>query len=418
VRRRDFGLLVASRAVSTFGTGFGPVALAFGLLAIPGGGSGTLSLVLSCHALPQVLFVLPAGALADRLPRIALLATAETSAAVAWAVLGVMLLVGDAPTVALAGCAALAGLASAAVGPALTGLVPDVVPADGLRAANSSLKAVTHAARLAGLSTAGPVVALIGPGWTVLVDAGSYLLAAAVLSILRPTRCVPPTTPSGMLGDLREGLREFTGRQWLWVLVAAYSFVYATVGAVAGVLGPLSAHAYLGGAPAWSLVLAAQSGGTLAGALVARWIEPPRPALVVALLISIPGLPMVLLALAAPLALVALGAAGAGIAAGLVSVLTATVIQHQVPAAALSRVTAYEWLGSLALAPLGLALAGPAAQTFGTRPTLAGCAVVVSAASVAAMSAPQVRALRGSTAGPDKVSSTCRAALAEPETSG
>lgn len=65
----DYRLVLAARAVSAFGTAFGPVALAFGLLALPSAGPGTLSAVLAGQAVPQVLFVLFGGVLADRFPR-------------------------------------------------------------------------------------------------------------------------------------------------------------------------------------------------------------------------------------------------------------------------------------------------------------------------------------------------------------
>jgi MFS family permease len=384
---------MVARAASTFGTGFGPVALAFGLLASPTGGPSVLSVVLACHVLPQVLFVLLAGAMADRLPKARLLAAAEGVASVAWAAMGGMVIAGRTPTVAMAGCAVAAGLAAAVLGPTLTAIVPELVPAERLNAANSTLKSATYAARLAGLAAAGPAVALVGPGPAILLDSGSYLVAAVVLFGLRSRRRAAPKAP-GPLADLRAGWREFAGRQWVWVLVSTYSFVYALSAAVTGVLGPLAAATYLGGAAAWSLVLTAQTAGTVAGMLVARRLEPARPALAVALQIPAAAAPIALLALAAPLALVVVCAAATGITAGVVSVLAATTMQKNVPTAVLSRVSAYDWLGSLAMAPLALAVAGPAAQAFGTRTALAGCAVGVLLAGIAAMASPEVRALR------------------------
>jgi MFS family permease len=390
--RRNFGLLVTARGVSTFGAGVGPVALAFGLLTLPEGRPAVLSLVLACHAVPQLLFVLVAGALADRLPRARLLLAAEAVAGVAWAAIGVMLVTTTAPTVALAGCAACAGLALAVVGPALTGIVPDVVPAERLRGANSTLKTVTHGARLAGFAAAGPTIVLIGPGWAMLVDAGTYLIAAALVACLPRCRPVAPAA-SALLRDLLDGWREFSSRQWLWVLVSAYSFSFAVVSAVTGVLGPLAALEYFGGATGWSLVLTAQAIGTVVGAIGARWVDPARPALAAATLFPVSAVPMLLMAGTLPLWLVLIGAAGGGFAAGLVSVLATTVMQQHVPSAALSRVSAYDWLGSLALTPLALAVAGPAADAFGRRPTLAACGAIVLVTSLAAVSAPQVRSL-------------------------
>ena len=54
---------------------------------------------------------------------------------------------------------------------------------------------------------------------------------------------VPPRAPStGMLADLREGWREFTGRPWLWGIVVQFSIANAVVGAADSVYGPLVAR--------------------------------------------------------------------------------------------------------------------------------------------------------------------------------
>jgi len=70
-----------------------------------------------------------------------------------------------------------------------------------------------------------------------------------------------------------------------------------------------------------------------------------------------------------------------------------TALQRHVAPAALSRVSAYDWFGSLAFQPLGLAIAGPLAAGLGTATTLwiaAGGAVVLAGVLVGT---PSVRAL-------------------------
>ncbi|MGW2572512.1 hypothetical protein [Streptomyces sp. NPDC001537] len=74
--------------------------------------------------------------------------------------------------------------------------------------------------------------------------------------------------------------------------------------------------------------------------------------------------------------------------------LWATTMQREVPEEALSRVSCYDWFGSLSLAPLGLAVAGPTADAFGTNRILEVCAVLIVAATLAALLSPAVRSLR------------------------
>jgi len=69
-------------------------------------------------------------------------------------------------------------------------------------------------------------------------------------------------------------------------------------------------------------------------------------------------------------------------------------LQQHVPAEALSRVSCDDVRGSFALAPLGLAVVGPAASALGTRTTLITGAVVLTAVTLAALASPGVRRLR------------------------
>jgi MFS family permease len=71
-----------------------------------------------------------------------------------------------------------------------------------------------------------------------------------------------------------------------------------------------------------------------------------------------------------------------------------TTLQERVPRDALSRVSAYEWLGSLIFQPLGFVLAGPLAGLFGIRPTLIGAACVLVLSALVVITVPSVRDLR------------------------
>jgi hypothetical protein len=69
-------------------------------------------------------------------------------------------------------------------------------------------------------------------------------------------------------------------------------------------------------------------------------------------------------------------------------------MQREVPPASLSRVSSYDALGSLMLGPLGLLLAGPAAEVVGPHRALVGCGVVMLVTTLFALGFPGVRNLR------------------------
>lgn len=90
-------LLAAARTISVLGNGFARVALSFAVLALPGAGPGQLSLVLACQAVPQLVFILAGGVLADRMSRSRLMIVTDLVGAAAYAGLAAMVLTGHAP---------------------------------------------------------------------------------------------------------------------------------------------------------------------------------------------------------------------------------------------------------------------------------------------------------------------------------
>src|SRR5262249_25946168 len=153
---------------------------------------------------------------------------------------------------------------------------------------------------------------------------------------------------------------------WLWVVVLQFAFVNAAFAWSFITLGPVIADETIGRG-AWGLVLAAQTTGMLLGGLLALRLRPTHPLLVatVAILFMAP----LLLVLAWNPTTVALVCAalvtGAGIE--LFSVYWDLSLQQHVPGDKLSRVSAYDSVGSLVFMPLGQALAGPLAIVFGEQ---------------------------------------------------
>jgi MFS family permease len=384
-------MLAGARIVSVLGNGFARVALAFAVLALPGAGAGRLSLVVACQALPQLVFILAGGVVADRMSRSRLMALADVLGAGAYAGLAAMVLTGHAPLVAMCVLAAVAGTATALFAPAMDGMVPLIVPAERLQRANGLLRMGTNSSLLLGLALSGITVALVGAGWALAINAASFVVSAVLTSRLRVT-AAPRKKASGW-ADLREGWHEFSSRQWLWVVVAQYSVVVAANNANVGVLGPLMTQQHLGGARAWSVIVGAQALGTIAGAGLAARVRVQRPMLVAVLCTFPAAVPIALLCVRAPVWPIAAAMFCAGIASDVFGVLWATTVQRQVPEHALSRVSSYDWFGSLALAPLGLLVAGPVAQAVGTGRALAGCAALIVLATSAALLSPQVRTL-------------------------
>jgi hypothetical protein len=224
-------------------------------------------------------------------------------------------------------------------------------------------------------------------------DALAFAVAGSLRAFLDVSH-IPSRVPGGgMLADLRDGWREFTGRPWLWAIVAQFSVVVAVVGAAESVFGPLVARDSLGGAGPWGLALGAFGAGTVGGALLmTRW-QPRRLLLAGTLCVFPLAAPSAALAVPVPLGALCAVMFVSGLAIEVFGVSWMTALHQEIPEDKLSRVSAYDWFGSIAMVPLATALAGPAEQAFGRGASLWGCAVLVVVVTAAVLCVPDVRNL-------------------------
>lgn len=392
-RDRRFSVLFVARTISVLGSAFGPVALTFAVLGLPGATASTLTRVLLAMTVPEIVLMLLGGVIADRVPRHLLMTGAELASALSFAALATMFLTGYAPEAGIIACALVNGVSLALYYPAITGVVPDVVRPERLHPANALLRFGMNAGRLLGLSLAGGMVALAGPGWSLATNAAALTVSAIMLSTLGVRRSPQTSGKTSIVTDLRAGWEEFSSRTWLWVTVLQFSIVVAAMQAAFGVLGPVVAKEDMGGAPAWSMVLLGQSAGTLVGVLVALRLRPRRPLLLATPMVFAIAAPVLLLGLGAPLIAVIAGSVVLGIGFTTFGVLFETTMQREIPREALSRVASYDALGTFMIGPLGLLAAAPLAAAVGARQALLLCAALMIAATAAALGVPHLRRL-------------------------
>ena len=311
---RDFRLFWTGRAASFIGTGMLPVALAFAVLARHGSTSD-VGYVLGAETLPLVLFLLVGGVAADRLNRRVVMLGADVLRGVAQSVLAAWIIVGRPPLWGFLVLEALVGTGTAFFTPAMTGLIPQVVASARLQQANALNGLAEWSGRLLGPALAGVLVATVGAGWAVGVDAASYLVSAACLAALRVGWSGTEATEP-FLSQLRTGWREFRARTWLWAIVSQFSLYGLVVFAPFFVLGAVVADQSLGGAEAWGIILAVQGAGSVLASIVLLRVRPRRPLVVAELAFVTFALPLVALGLRTPTAVVAVAAFLSGIGFG------------------------------------------------------------------------------------------------------
>jgi predicted MFS family arabinose efflux permease len=391
LREREFRLLFAGRTASLVGNAIAPVALAFAVLDLTGSKTD-LGLILACREIPLILFLLVGGIWADRLPRNRVMVGANLASALSQAVAAILLISGGAQIWHLAALASVNGAASAFFYPASAGVIPQTVPAPILQQANALLALALNSAMIGGAAIAGFLVAAFGPGWAIAVDAGTYVLGATFIALMRLPAVEPDESPR-FLSELAAGWRAFRSRTWLWAIVLQFSFLLmVTVGAFS-VLGPVVADEELGGPKAWGAILTAQAGGLVVGGLLGLRFQPRR--MLVAATLGILFFPAPLVALGFPLGVPAIAAVAfvAGVGSEIFGLLWQTTVQQEIPVDMLSRVYSYDALGSLALVPIGYAVAGPIADAIGVRATLWGAAAIGFGVTLAVLAVRDVRTL-------------------------
>jgi predicted MFS family arabinose efflux permease len=390
LRQRDYRLLFCGQAVSVFGDRMVAVALAFAVLEV-GGSTSAVGLVLACATLPLVGSVLVGGVVADRTSRRAVMVGADLVRLASQGTMSALLIAGAAEVWTLALLAGVTGAATGFFNPASAGLLPAVVASEQLQQANGLRATAVSTGEILGPLAAGVLVAAAGAGWAIAIDAATFAISAAFLMRLRlPAHGAPE--PGSFLSDLRDGWGAFRSCRWVWTIVGYFAIVNLLWGAWSA-LGPVVADRDLGGAEAWGTVLAAIGAGALVGSLWATRAKPRRPLVVLALTEGVFALPLAFLAAGAPVPLLALGALLSGGAMMLGNAVWETTLQRHIPHEVLSRVSSYDWFGSLVFYPLGLAIWGPVAAAIGISVSLWLAFVLMAIAVLALLAVPDVRRL-------------------------
>lgn len=387
---RNYMLLTAATIVTSLGAHGALIATTWAVFEA-GGDAGDVGLVAMARFLPLVLFLLIGGAVADRIPRHRVMVAANALNFVSQAVFAALVLSGTAEIWQMMVLTALCGTGQAFFNPAAEGMLMSSVTGEQASRAFAFYRMAMHGAGIGGAALGGALVAFVGPGWVLAVDAVAFAVAGGLRAFLDVSG-IPDRKPGGgLFADLREGWQEFVGRPWLWSIVAQFSVVVALIGAVEAVYGPLVARDELGGARPWGIALAGYGVGTVAGAvLMTRW-KPRRMLLVGTLGVFPIALPSV--ALAVPLHAVGLTVVMfvSGVAMEIFGVSWMTTMHQEIPEEKLSRVSAYDWFGSTALLPLSTALAGPAETAFGRTASLWGAAALMTLVTALVLLVPDVR---------------------------
>lgn len=392
----QFARLFVGQSLSVLGDRVSFVAIPFAVLSVSGSASD-VGLVTASGLFPMLLFALVGGVWADRFRRHRVMLVSDVVRCAVQGLMAVLLMTGTARISYLVPLMLVFGTADAFFMPASTGLLPLLVGPDRLREANA-LRGFTQSSTLVlGPALAGGLVALLGPGGALALDALTFAASAAFLARLKPRSTAvgtaEPIAVGTFLKEVRAGWVQVRSRTWVWSGMAAIAVYHVVVLPSVFVLGPVLAEREWGGAASWSTVTAGFGIGSIAGDLCAYRLKVPRPMVLAAAGLAVASCQAIIIGSGASIVLITILEAVTGVGVSLFFVLWETALQTHVPEAALSRVSSYDYLLSAGLMPLGLVLAGPVSDALGVRPTLYAMTVLGVPAALALLLVPAVRRL-------------------------
>ena len=154
-------------------------------------------------------------------------------------------------------------------------------------------------------------------------------------------------------------------RTWVWATLASFCAALFFGLSPWYVLGPVVAKSQYGHVSVYGIVEAALGVGTIAGSLIGLGWRPRYPMRMAMLGILLWPVVSIMYATGMALAIVVPATALSGVGIALFDVWWLTALAERIPPDRLSRVTAYDWMISGGLMPLGYLLAGPIAAKGG-----------------------------------------------------
>ena len=383
--------LFIARFISNFGNGMGPIALAFGILALPNGSANMLGFVLGTTTVVFLLMAPFGGVIADKYGRARMVGLTDMAAGAVLFIQVFYFAKGEVPLAILLITNGFFGLMWGIFWPAFSGLMPAVLPEEGLQKGNALNAFMTNAGVISGAAVAGILIDIFGVAFTLAIDAASFFISGLMIFTFRHLTPRAQKTENTMLDDLIHGWKIFLSFRWIVIIVGAFSFIVMCWAAAENVLGPLIALEHFNGAKSWSFVISAESAGLIVGSLIAIKVKPKYPMRF--LMISSFTITFYIWSLAKPqsLLMIAFGAFLFGITLDLWGTLWSTALQRKVPRDSLSRVSAFDAMGSMMFRPVGLAIAAPLSTLVGIENFLQILAAITVVAIVVPLLDPQVR---------------------------
>ena len=273
LRIRDYRLLWAAQVVSTFGDRLTQIAITAVVFALTGS-EVSIGLALSLTMLPQALFGLPAGAVADRCSRKSLLVATDVIRA---GLILALAMLARLPVEMVYVVAALHATATVFFAPARYAVLPDIVAPEQLLQANSLDETSQSALDPVAYVVGGALVAAAGTRMSFTLDALTFAASATLIAATTTRRASMWRAPadenrSSFRRDMLTGLRHL----WDTPRLRANTILMLLASLVASAESPLTYMLVLShwrtGAWGLGVIEAGLAVGIVAGSLICSYV--------------------------------------------------------------------------------------------------------------------------------------------------
>src|SRR5262245_24814076 len=366
LRHRDFRLLFIGQTVSNAGNQLYFVALPFQILALKGSAL-QLGTGFAAFATAQLVTILFGGALVDRLPRRAVILTMDALSA---AVVGAVAVLGIAHRLEIPYLYVLAGFFGFTFSfytPALSAIMPELIPAEVLVPGNALRGLGNQSARVVGPLVGGAIVAAWGAPWAFAIDAATFAFSFTVFWFARaPAR--EPSARRALVTEIREGFAYVFSVTWIWVSIVGFASTNGFFFAGFTVAQPILVLDVLkGNAATYGLIGAAGGLGEVIGGLIVGSFHFKKLIVGTYVFSALLGLSFALYGVAPLLPVVLLGAFAFSLCIVASNTQWDSALQRSVPRNLLGRVTSVDFFGSFLPGPVVPLLAAAAVERVGPR---------------------------------------------------
>lgn len=392
---RSYRNLWVSTVLTIIATSAFPIALAVTILDA-GGSATALGLIMGARVLAGVLLAPVGGVWADRLSRRSVLIASDGIRAF----VGSIMIFFDPATISLwvlLAVVLIMGASDAFGRPAVAAIIPSILPDQLLPSGNVVRGIAMKGGEIAGPGIAGLIIVTFGTHVTYLTTCFFFLVGALLLlRVHENPREISSTPKSSFITEVREGLRVVWYYKWITAMIIMATFQLMMVVGVEMVLLPVITKRDFGTAAVYATAAALFSLGGVISAIISIKSNTKRPGTVSVVVWGLFIFAPLVLAFPSSRELIFLAYFVAGFSVGPWEAFWNTQVQREVPTEYQARVFSIDFMGTVGLLPLGMALAGPMANLVGERQLLIGVAIFHLVICAAVLLVPGVKEMKTS----------------------